>query len=345
MLVNVSLRRERCGLLGIAGALATLVAGCGGGEAVVARVGGHAITKAALAHWMAAMAPEHVVPDPPRYTACIAHQRDLAPEVGVSELREECERQEQALEQQALGFLISSRWLLSEAATRGVEVPAREVRSLLRRKLAFLGHDYSRADAELMVRAEVAAAGIQRSLSAGEPRLARARIAAYYRRHVGSYERPERRYFDVVEHLASRAAARKAMSEVAAGRSLASLGAIHEWLARMDLAGVAPENRRIRIDIFAARPHVLVGPERLTMSYAIFEVTKVVPRVVRSLAQARSAIEQRLAREQQRRTLARFVAGWRARWTARTDCRPGYVVPKCRQYAGPRRAEDPFALR
>lgn len=34
----------------------------------------------------------------------------------------------------------------------------------------------------------------------------------------------------------------------------------------------------------------------------------------------------------QQQAFARFVTAWRAKWRARTDCRTGYVVQKCRQF-------------
>jgi hypothetical protein len=38
------------------------------------------------------------------------------------------------------------------------------------------------------------------------------------------------------------------------------------------------------------------------------------------------------------RALAAFLRGFTARWTARTSCRPGYVVQECRQFPGPKAA-------
>jgi len=87
--------------------------------------------------------------------------------------------------------------------------------------------------------------------------------------------------------------------------------------------------------IFAARPHVVVGPLPLFGHYAVFEVTRIVPSRRQPLAQARSSIERQLAGEQQRQTLARFISAWRARWIAKTDCQPQDVMQKCRQYHGP----------
>src|SRR5690242_15615781 len=111
----------------------TGLAGCGGSahDGVIVRVGKGAITEGELSRWIATMAPEHVAPDPPRYAACIAHQEAVSPQSVKAELKEECQRQYQALRQQALDFLISSQWLIGEAASSGQKMSDDEVRARL----------------------------------------------------------------------------------------------------------------------------------------------------------------------------------------------------------------------
>src|ERR1700680_2309134 len=94
------------------------------GNAVV-QVGGNPITKTTFSHWMSVAAasstqttpgaPKPVLPDPPKYTACIAHLEAITPKPAKGEaaptaaqLKSQCERQYQALQGQVLGFLISS---------------------------------------------------------------------------------------------------------------------------------------------------------------------------------------------------------------------------------------------
>jgi hypothetical protein len=156
-------------------------------------------------------------------------------------------------------------------------------------------------------------------------------------------EHQEQRSFDIVEQLNSKAAARGVMRKIMLGTNLSKI-AIHESLERANIADTAPGTRAIRRAIFAAKPGVLVGPMLLNNLYAVFAVTRIVPRVVQPLTRVQGSIEMRLAEVQQRRTLAKFIKTWRSRWTARTDCHPGYVVQKCRQYTGPKAPEDPLAL-
>ena len=55
-----------------------------------------------------------------------------------------------------------------------------------------------------------------------------------------------------------------------------------------------------------------------------------------TLAQVKEPIEQRLQTQGHRQALTKFVAEYRKKWEAGTDCRPGYVVRDCRQFKAPK---------
>jgi foldase protein PrsA len=326
-------------------ALIAGLAASGGGarDGVIARVGGGAITEGELSRWITAMAPEHVVPDPPHYSACIARQEAVAPQSVRAELEEECQRQYRTLRQQALNLLISSRWLIGEATDSGVKVSDREVQTRLGEGKTSLPYGIAQADVKFRIEAELSSAKIRQMLMGDEPKIAQAQVVKYYKQNTRRFERQERRYIHIVEQLQSEAAARSVMRKIMHGANLSKI-AIYEPLDLSGVATASPWNRATMRAIFSARPGVLIGPMMLSGRYAVFEVARILPRVVQPLARVRGSIEERLAEEQRRRTLANFIKAWRAKWTARTDCRPGYVVQKCRQYNGPRAAEDPLAL-
>jgi PPIC-type PPIASE domain len=317
----------------------------GSGEAVV-RVSARAITRAMVEHRMSLMAPEHVVPDPPRYKRCIAHAETLVPlEAGAAraQLRDECAQRYTELRQRALDVLISAAWIVGEAARYGLKPPAREVQARLRRS----GHIPAGApvaDLRLTGEAELAAAALRALVDRRTPPVTEQQLARYYARNSRRYERPERRSFEIVEHLPSERAARAVLSVAKRRGSLPST-AIHESFDRpADLGAVRPEKRQALRAIFAAKPHVLVGPVLLNGLYAVIEVTRVEPRVRTQLHAVRGAIERSIGAAQRKQALASFIAAWRARWRARTQCNPGYVVQKCRRYAGARSAENRYAF-
>jgi foldase protein PrsA len=274
------------------------------------------------------------------------------PGSSTASLEHVCRVEYAALRQQALAFLISSRWLTGEAAEEGMRVSAREVQQQLQqRKRSFPSESefneslqaiaHSVADVEREIEGDLAAQKLRRRLIAKEPRITSAEIAAYYRRNIARFHVPEQREFDIVENLRSEAIARRQMREAKAGKHLLSL---HESFPRKPFTDYVGEKRTIYEAIFKAQPHVFTGPIRLNEFYFLIRVTHIAPGRVEPLRRVHGAIEKRISAERDRKTLARFVSAWRLRWRARTDCRAGYVVQKCRQYAGPKTAEEPLAL-
>jgi foldase protein PrsA len=317
---------------------------------VVAHVGASPITTTALSHWMSVLAPEHAVPDPPRYTACAAHREAVAPGSDAATLAAECRRQYRALEQRALDFLVAKGWAIGEASDEHVGASQREVeRRLAQKKQPFPNGDaeFKRslkaigqtvADVELEIRAELAAERLRHLVGSRESKITLSEIDTYYSQHIRDYKLPERRYFDLVEFLSSAAEARHIMREIRLGKSIATIG-IHESLPRTS-PSIQGIKRPLYEAIFAAKPNVLVGPVRVKRSYFLFEITQISPATRESLDQVKDSIERKLSAAHRRQTLAKFIEDWRRRWTAKTDCRPRYVVQKCKQYNGVMAQED-----
>jgi foldase protein PrsA len=317
--------------------------GCGGGnrDPVIVRIGNSTIKMSALDRRITAIAPEQPAPQPPRYTACVRRQETLTMGAAKAVLKGECERQYQTLRRQALNSLISSRWLIEEASSRSLRVSAREIEGRVRAKWsASPVAGAAREDAAFQARAELCALQLRQVLKEREPKVTRRQVVDYYREHIGRFERQELRYVDLAENFVSASAARRAREKIEAGASLARIS-LREVLERFNLTGRERQRRSAQETIFAAKPHVLSGPIKLNSTYTIFEVTRVVPPKRKSLARVERSIRRQLEREQQRRTLARFIGAWQAKWLARTDCARGYVVELCRQHRDARKRTVP----
>lgn len=305
----------RCSLrptatLALVATIAGGVAACDG-DAVAVRVGRTAITAQAVTHWMKLFAPEH--------------------------------RQYRELQRRALEFLISAAWVTGAAAEDGLHVAEGEVRRLLREDgtpAAAEGGDA--ADERFAARVELAEGKLRNRLARSEPAVTSAQVAAYYRAYRGQFLMPEKRYIDVA-NFKTPEAARTVRREVEVGHSTRFIGdLLHEEVEQPSPANVAIKPA-VRKAILAARPNVLIGP-LYNGEYALVEVKRVVAARYEPLAQVQSSIARRLAARQRRATLSRLIDSWRRRWLARTDCSPGYVVQKCRQYSGPLAPEDPLAF-
>jgi hypothetical protein len=136
----VIIRRFRLlAVLTLCGLALLVVGGCGGGlpgNAFVS-IDGSPITKNTLDHWLSIAARAEgtggigVTPVPPAFTACIAGLRanvakgQKAPSEG--QLKSSCEQRYKTLVDGVAGFLISSQWVIDEAADLGVSVTDAEV--------------------------------------------------------------------------------------------------------------------------------------------------------------------------------------------------------------------------
>jgi hypothetical protein len=261
--------------------------------------------------------------------------------------------------EQALSLLISSQWLLGEAARDGIRLSATEVSSQLARRTrsSFPGgtselREYLKATGQSMedvlteARAELAAIRIRKMLEQREPPITRRQIVGYYSRHREQFVIPEQVEADLIA-LDSRTEAEALRRRVVLGKQRLSSVAERQSFELPALA-YSPTRGKDAIlakAIHSARPHVLTGPVRFRgYDYYLFEILKVKSARQQTLAQVEGRIKHRLAVDQQERTLAGFIAAWRDRWMARTSCSPGYVVQKCRQYAGQRSRENPLAF-
>jgi hypothetical protein len=140
-------------LAGLVLSAAVLAAGCGGGGGndVVARVGGYSITRGMLNRWMSNevgedyyltsthRVPAGLVSEPPNYKRCVAALKGVAPFPGKGqprqptalELASKCQQLHRAIKEQALDFLISAYGSTAFAASRGIRVSDQETRRSL----------------------------------------------------------------------------------------------------------------------------------------------------------------------------------------------------------------------
>ncbi len=311
---------------GLAGALvlALALAACAGtAEHVVVRVGDEKITSKALEHWMSVMGAGDGKPQP-------------------------------LLRRRTLQFLISADWLIGEARAQRLSLSGPQFQQRLQERrldALALGEGEFRqaiaktgrtvADVRMEIAAELASAKIRAKVIGDVGTASQAEIASYYHSHKVQFLNPERRYFDIY-NFHTVAAAMKLKREVQAGKDFAKIS-FHEYLERGE--GVRePDKAAIERAVFTAAPGVLLGPVELYGEHSIFDLTKIVPREYKSLAQVHSAIAAQLTSERRQQALGAFAALWRSRWIAKTDCSTGFVVQKCRQYFGPRTREDPVAL-
>ncbi len=345
------------------------VSACGGipGDAVVS-VGGTPITKSQFNHWMAIAAAGSAasepgktaskppVPEPPDFTACIAHLEAAAAKTGKSKpnpalYKSQCEQQYSAYKQEVLNFLISSQWVISEAAEQGVNVSDAEVKkqfdtlksqqfpkeSAYHEFLAHTGE--TEADLLMRVRLQLLARKIQEKVAkTSKKKPSKSEIQKYFNEHKSQFGKPERRNLDIIL-TKTEEEAKQAKSEVESGKSFSTVAKEKsiDPLSKSN-GGSLPEVTRGEEEkaldeaVFAAKTGALSGPVKTPFGYYIFKVNQVLPSTQQSLAQAESAIAAQIASQGSQQKLTKFVEEFRKKWMGMTECRSEYVVPDCKEY-------------
>jgi foldase protein PrsA len=343
---------------------------CGGipGDAVV-QVNGNAITKSTFNHWMAVASSSNtvstgskpVIPEPPNYTACIAHLAATAPkpEKGqkaptTAQLKTECETQYKSLQTEVLGFLISSSWVLEEGSSLGVKLTDKEVHkqfekiktsqfpkaSEFEKFLATSGQTVS--DLLLRVKLNLLSQKIEQKIIKQKSKVTEAQITKYYNENKSRFGTPEKRSVEIIL-TKTEAAAKSAKKEVESGKSFASVAKAKSIDPTSKAnGGLLPEvvkgeeEKALDTAIFSTAKNVLSGPVKTPFGYYVFEVKSVTPGSQQALSKVKSSIKSQLTSQQQQTALSKFVKEFKKKWQAKTECRSGFSVQDCKGYKAPK---------
>jgi foldase protein PrsA len=344
---------------------------CGGvPSGSVVQVDGKPISNATFRHWMGVAAAstaaggQPVIPDPPKYTACIAHLEATQPKTAATtraQLKSQCETQYKTVQQEVLGFLISTAWILGEASSLGVNVSDKEVKKRFaqvreqqfpkaeefEKFLASSGQTVS--DLLLRVKGNLLASKIQQKIVKSKSKVTQAQIAKYYNEHKQRFEVPEKRNVNIIL-TKTEPAASKAKSEIASGKSFASVAkSVSIDPVSKSNGGSLPElvkgqeAQALNSAIFSAKANVLSGPVKTPFGYYIFEVKGATPGSVQSLAQAQASVRSQLVATQQQTALSSFIKNFKSKWTAKTECLASYAgvplataVMDCKEFKAPK---------
>lgn len=91
----------------------------------------------------------------------------------------------------------------------------------------------------------------------------------------------------------------------------------------------------LKKDLYGAATGELIGPIKYQGNYFIFEVVKLNPEKVKTLAEVEQEISSTLSQETQQAHLAEFVASYESKWQSRTFCASGFEIEKqCSNFRG-----------
>ncbi len=254
--------------------------------------------------------------------------------------------------ERALKFLISSHWILGEAAERGLSISSAAVERGLRQKIDAMAGGrreleeelsstgQTLADLRLEVKASLAVRRIRDAVGRRAAPVGRAEVMSYYARHRRRFYVPERRLVDLLEQIQGHAHAVALGKQLGSGARFAK-HAIHELVRRQTEAEAAnSSNGQLVRMVFAATPGRVAGPALYIGEWVLAVVRKLIPARIQPLAAVRGELSKSLILERRQQALRRFAAAYIREWSARTSCSPGYVVRGCSGHRGAPAAED-----
>jgi len=343
---------------------------CGGGvpgNSVVAIDGSQNVTNEAYKHWLGVAASaggqgeKVVVPDPPNYTNCIAHLKATTakPAKGQkapteAELKKQCETQYKSLQQEVLGFLISSSWVLGEAKSLGVKATDKEVRD----QFLHIKHQQFRKPAEfekflatsgqsvsdllLRVKLNMLSQKIQQKISKKNPGVSKAEIEKYYNQNKSKFGTPETRNTEMLL-TKTQAQAEAAKKEIESGKSFSEVAkkvsiapTTRAKGGQLGYVQNGQQEAHLNSAIFAAKTGQLGGPVKSPFGYYVYNVLGTKPGNQQPLSKVEQTIRATLVSQNQQKNLSTFIKDFKKRWQGKTDCRAGYVVANCKQYKAPK---------
>jgi foldase protein PrsA len=350
--------------------MALVMAACGGGSSSdvpgdsVAKVGDTDITKAQFQHWydiaakgsaQATPGQPVVVPDPPDFTKCVADKKAHQPKASKSQpkqsddqLKEQCKQSYETLRDQTMNFLIQADWVTGEAKDQNITVTDADVQKQFQqtKKQAFPKEaDFqkflkqsgmSMDDILFRVRLDALSNKLRQKIVSSKSDATDAQVKAYYNAHKSQFSTPEQRDIALVltKDKAKAEAAKKALQSGQSFKTVAKKYSIDQQTKNNGgvLKGVSKGDQDAALDkaAFAAPKGKLEGPIKSPFGYYVFEVQKITPASQQSLAKVTPTIKQQLVAQNQQKALTSFVADFRKRWTAKTECRQGYVVEGCK---------------
>ncbi|HEX2015580.1 MAG TPA: peptidyl-prolyl cis-trans isomerase [Solirubrobacteraceae bacterium] len=343
----------------------------------VARVGDYVITKADFTHWLTVAAASSAgaipgqtakpqVPDAPNFTNCIAQKKATAakpakgqPVPTDAQFKSQCQQEYTGLRDQVMQFLISADWIQGEASDQGIKITDAEVTkqfNTIKKQQFPKEADFQKflassgmtlKDLLFRVRLDVLSNKLRTKVTKGKDKATDKQVADYYNQNKQRFAQPERRDLRIIltKTQAQAQTAQKAVASGQAFKAVAKKYSIDQASKAQGgvLLGVARGQQEKALDdaVFAAKVGVLTGPVKTQFGYYVFRVQKITPATQQSLAQASPQIKQLLASQGSQKALETFVKGFKKKWTSKTTCRTGYIVPSCSNAPKPKASTTP----
>jgi parvulin-like peptidyl-prolyl isomerase len=289
-----------------------------------------------------------------------------AARAGMRQVPEEGSRQYADVAQAALGDLLDTVWIQSEAADQGISVSERQIEDQLqqikdqnfrndREFQRFLEESgFTDEDVNLRVELQILSTRLQQAVNEGAPGVTPEDVEDFYEATKEQYELPETRDVRLILN-SDRAKVEQAKEQLEEDSSPAAWRRIARELST-DPASRNSGGRRpglteglleepLNSEIFDAEEGEIAGPLRTPLGFYVFQVEKITPARTQELSELRRQIRSQLAQQQEQSNFTNFITDYGSKWGSRTVCAeelfdlpapqggPG-SVERCANFAG-----------
>jgi hypothetical protein len=315
---------------------------------------------------------------PPLYTKCVStllHGAGGARGLTSAVAKARCAASYREYEGKIMGRLLSAAWALVGGEEHGIVLSDEEVRkkarvawpsaTQLRSIMALTGDNVS--DVLFNIRYQMLVERLRAVAVKNVPAATTGVLERYYEAHKASFTTPEERDIAIVR-ITTVKGAERAKQELEKGVSFVNVlkeagpQPLYLQIPKGLLSHLKPDVLRestLNDAIFNAKLRAVSGPVRINKfpgyharfhrnpndinnidGYYIFIVQAIHKQATQPFAKAKSQLRTEVPAKLQAAALTAFIARWRATLRAETDCMPGFVVRKCRQYV-PVKGEAP----
>ena len=255
----------------------------------------------------------------------------------------------------AIGDLLDTVWIQSEAAEQGITVTDQKVAAELVKikKQNFRTEaeyqqfikrsGYNQADIDLRVKLQLLSTAIQTKVSKNAPSVSDSQVQDFYDAAKSQFSVPETRDVRLVLNK-DKAKVEQAKAALEADDSAASWKKVAQQYStdpsskdngglRQGLTDGLLEDP-LNGDVFGAEVGQIEGPVKTKLGYYVFEVDKVSPATTQPLSKVEAQIRTQLEQQAQQNAFSQFVSNYGTKWQSRTFCASDYVINRCANYKG-----------
>ena len=269
---------------------------------------------------------------------------------GLKEVPPEDDPQYELLSDAAVSDILLSRWVMGEAAERGIEITDREIDEELetvkeeqfgseKAFQEFLDQQmFTEEEARERITLQLISDRIQTAVLPEEPSISGEEIETYYDENAVQFEQPETRDVRVIL-TADEADADEALAALEADDSAKSFEQVAKEFS-IDEATKSTGGLRQAVvegqsepaldaEIFAAPEGELVGPFEGDAGVYLIQVDKITAAETTPLEDASEQIRQTLVSTRQQEIATTFQEDFQAKWVSRTVCADDYRIDRC----------------